>query len=72
MTELLAKAFDEAGQLPEEEQDSIAEWLLAELRSEQRWSAAFSKSSDQLARLAEEALCEDAAGETEAIDPESL
>ncbi len=72
MTELLIKAFEEAGQLPEDDQNSFAEWLLAELHSEHRWTAAFAKSSGQLARLADAALREDAAGKTNDLDPESL
>lgn len=72
MTKLLEKAFDEVAQLPEDEQNSFAEWLLEELRSEQRWTEAFSRSSDQLARLAEEALREHAAGRTDDLDPDGL
>lgn len=72
MTKLLEKAFEEAAQQPESEQDSFAEWLLAELRSEQSWAETFSRSSDQLARLAERARREHAAGEAEDLDPEAL
>jgi hypothetical protein len=72
MTKLLEKAFEEAAQLPESEQDSFAEWLLAELRSEQKWADTFSRSSGQLVRLAERARREHAAGETKNLDPEAL
>ena len=34
MTQLLKTAFDEASRLPEEEQDSLAQWLLEELDPE--------------------------------------
>ena len=37
MTDLLKKAFDAASQLPDEEQDAVAEWLLTELASEEGW-----------------------------------
>ncbi len=36
MTQLLAKAFDEAAKLPEQEQNLLANWLLTELLSELR------------------------------------
>ena len=37
MTQLLQKAFERAAQLPQEEQDKFARFLLTELESEQRW-----------------------------------
>jgi len=72
MTKLLEKAFEEAAKLPAGDQDSLAEWLLAEIDSEERWSRQFAASSDQLAELARRALAEHAAGETEDLDPDSL
>lgn len=36
MTELLEKAFAAATNLPEEEQDRLARWILEEIASEQR------------------------------------
>ena len=38
MTKQLELAFTEASKLPPEEQNILAEWLLAELSSEKRWS----------------------------------
>lgn len=67
MTELLEKAFAEASKLPEKDQDAIAEIILAELESEERWNNLFSKSQDLLAELAEEALAEHRAGKTQPI-----
>lgn len=58
MTDLLKKAFDAASQLSEEEQDTVAEWLLAELASEEKWQACFAESQDALSLLAQEALDE--------------
>jgi hypothetical protein len=72
MTRRLSQAFAEAEQLPEPEQDALAEWLLAELESEKRWDRAFAGSSETLDRLAEEALTEDRAGRTQDLDPESF
>lgn len=72
MTQLLRKAFTEAEKLPEQEQDALADWLLAELESERRWEEAFSTSTDALDRLAEEALAEHRIGHTQELDPENL
>src|SRR5437867_7062650 len=62
MTQLLEKALSEVAKLPPPEQDALAAILLHELASEQRWSESFAKSQDVLAKLAEEALVEYAAG----------
>lgn len=72
MTDLLKKAFDAASRLPEEEQDAVAEWLLAELASEEKWEARFAESQDALTLLAREALDEHERGETRDLALESL
>jgi len=58
LTDLLKKAFDTASRLPEEEQDVVAEWLLAELAAEQEWEERFAGTQDALSILAREALRE--------------
>jgi hypothetical protein len=68
MTQLLERAFSEASKLPEEEQDAFASLLLAELESERRWSRAFASTLNQLAKLADDALAEFEAGETQPMD----
>ena len=65
MTTRLQRAFEEASKLPEEEQDALGEWLLEELQSERRWDELFARSQPVLEKLAEEALAEYRAGETE-------
>lgn len=70
MTKLLERAFAAASKLPEPEQDAVASLLLAELKSERRWTEAFAGSQDQLAALADEALREYEAGETLPMDLE--
>ncbi len=72
MTKLLQKAFEEASKLPEQDQNAVASWLLAEMESELRWSEAFSSSPDLLAELAGEALSEHRAGLTQDLDPDRL
>lgn len=71
MTRLLEKAFEEASKLPDEEQDALAEMLLNDLTSEQRWTEAFAKSQDKLALLAKEALNEFKQGKTKLIEDNS-
>ena len=72
MTQLLRKAFDQASQLPPDEQDALATWILEEMASERRWEGAFHASADRLKRLADEALQEARDGRTEELDPDRL
>lgn len=72
MTDLLKKAFDAVSQLPDDEQDAMAELLLAELASDKKWEARFAESQDALSLLAREALDEHKRGETRDLDPDSL
>lgn len=72
MTELLQKAFDEASKLPREQQDAIASLLLEELKADQAWDQAFSRSPSALQKLADAAADEDQRGETENLDPSTL
>ena len=68
MTSRLQRAFAEAGNLPEEEQDALGEWILAELASDRRWDELFARSTDVLTRLADEALSEHHAGKTKPLE----
>ena len=68
MTKLLEQAFSAASKLSEEEQDAIAALIMEELASERQWAEAFSKSQDELAKLAEEALEEFRKGKTKPWD----
>lgn len=72
MTDLLKEAFDAASQLPDKEQNAVAEWLLAELASEEGWEVQFAENQNALSLLAREALEENRRGETEDLDPNSL
>ena len=56
MTELLEKAFAEAANLPEVEQDMLARALLEDFAAEEKWDEALANSQDKLAALADEAL----------------
>ena len=72
MSKLLEEAIAKLAELPEEDQDSIASWLLEELESERRWEALLSESGGALGRLADEALSEHASGITKELDPDKL
>lgn len=56
MTKLLKEAFKEVSKLPAIEQNSLAKWVLEELKSEKKWAQAFADSEDVLERLGDEAL----------------
>jgi hypothetical protein len=68
----LERAFAEASKLPASEQEAFAAWVLEELEGERRWSAAYVRSADTLARLAEQAMDEYRAGRTRKLDPDCL
>ncbi len=70
MTQLLERAFAAASKHPNPEQDDFASLLLAELESERRWTEAFAGTQGQLSALADEALREFEAGETQPMDLE--
>lgn len=68
MTQLLQSAFQQAEQLPKQQQDILAQWILDELANEDRWGQLFAQSQELLALWATEALTEDTAGQTTTIE----
>lgn len=64
MTEMLDKAFAEATRLSPEEQNALAERILADLQSEKRWNTLLAASQDMMSEWAAEALAEHRAGKT--------
>ena len=68
MTQRLAEVIKKVSEMPAAEQDEFASFMLAELESEGRWDALFSSSQDLLSNMADEALAEFRAGETEPLD----
>ncbi len=71
MTTALQEAFAKAAALPPEQQEAIAAILMEEIAVDDRWQQSFAQSQDALAKLAAEALDEDAQGHTLGMD-ESL
>jgi hypothetical protein len=72
MTTLLEQAFVEAAKLPAQEQESLATWLMEELKANRRWLELLASSSPMLEQLADEALAEYQVGRTQLLDPEQL
>jgi hypothetical protein len=68
----LEQAFTEASKLPPKEQDALADWVLAELRSEKKWDRLFADSQEELSKLASEALAEYHSGQTQEPNPDQL
>lgn len=56
MTETAKKLIAELENLPEEEQEDAAAFLLEELRAERRWAKLFAGSQEELPGLADEAI----------------
>ena len=64
MTRLVENAIGEVRKLPEPAQDAIAALILEQIADDRAWDEKFARSQDQLARLAEMARTDIAAGTT--------
>ncbi|MGA2230714.1 MAG: hypothetical protein ABSH22_07425 [Tepidisphaeraceae bacterium] len=67
MTKLLESAVAKAKELPEAEQDAIAQIVIDEIESERRCDALLAKSPEKLWKLADRAWCEHEAGGSEGL-----
>ena len=67
MTQLLEKTLSQVAKLPASELDAVTAIVMVELASEHRWADSFAKSQDLLAKLAEKALIDHAAGCTKPL-----
>ena len=74
MNQLLQEAFNRAADLPAEEQDRFARFLLAELDADKEWEQLFDlpESEELLSRLAGNALSDHQAGLTAPLKPIDL
>ena len=74
MTRLLQEAFERVSELPQEEQNKIARFLLAALGADQRWAELFARpeSEDLLDRLADKTLAAHRVRRTQPINIEEL
>lgn len=71
MVRSLKDALDRISQLPQEQQEEFATFILSELQAEERWAGLLARSKDKLASLANEALAEHHRGETKPFESES-
>ena len=67
MSTPLEKALEKVGTLPLDEQDLIASQILETIEDEEGWRQRFAGNRDVVRRMAQEALEEDARGETKAL-----
>ncbi len=65
MTEALSRAFEAASSLPEDAQQLLAAQLMEEIEGELLWGETLAKTQDALERMADEALQEYHAGQTQ-------
>ena len=72
MEELMDKAIAELEKLPREQKDRFAEFILNELRSEERWERLFASSGELLDKLADEAIEDARVGRTRPLRPDEL
>ncbi|MEO1290230.1 MAG: hypothetical protein AAFV93_20965 [Chloroflexota bacterium] len=72
MTQLMEQALAQIATLSDEQQDTIAAIILAELESEERWEKLFEESQDLLSELADEALDEHHAGKSKPLNLDEL
>lgn len=71
-TALLEKAFEKAAELPEQEQNEFAGFLISELEEEKKWAESFEKYPEVLEKLGQKALKDHREGKTEPLNPDKL
>ncbi|HEY1221618.1 MAG: hypothetical protein ABSE42_14345 [Bryobacteraceae bacterium] len=64
MSSLLDKALEKVVALPPDEQEAIASQILESLADEEAWKKRFAGKRDVIRHMAQEAIEEDARGET--------
>ena len=69
---MLEQAVAKARELPEAEQNAIAQIVIDEIESERRWDELLAKSPEKLRKLADRAWAEHEAGKSQNLDPDAL
>lgn len=72
MTKLLEQAMAAVENLPAEQQDLLASWLLAEIEAEDAFDRAIDASVEKLTLMAAQAIEENRANLTIELDPDRL
>jgi len=72
MTKLLEQALAKARELPEAEQNAIAQIVIDEIESDRQWDKLIVGSQEKLQKLADRAWAEHEAGGSQELDPDGL
>ena len=72
MTKLLEEALAKVRDLPEAEQNAIAQIVIDEIESDRLWDERILKSEEKLQKLADRAWAEHEAGGSQVLDPDAL
>ncbi len=72
MTQLMEKAIERLRAVPESKQDQLAQFLLAELEDDEKWSRSTAEHEGKLRGFVEKLLQDDAGGVSEPLDPDRL
>ena len=72
MTKTLEQAIERLKQMPEDQQDSLAQLLLHEIDENERWQQSTARHSEELQSLVADILEAERRGECEPLDPDQL
>ncbi|MFZ5821700.1 MAG: hypothetical protein ACOYYJ_17520 [Chloroflexota bacterium] len=72
VTKKFERVIIKVGELPADEQNALADWILEELEDDLRWQEKFSQSQDLLEKMAVQALKDRARGKTQPLDLSAL
>lgn len=72
MIRLLEDVIAKLRQLPEDEQESVARFVLHELGEDRKWCRASEIHSEALSAIVSEVIAEDDRGECPNLDPERM
>jgi hypothetical protein len=72
ITKKIERVLVKIRELPAEEQNALADWILEELEDDLRWQEKFSQSQTILAKMADQALKDRVCGKTQPLDLSAL
>ena len=67
VTKQFERVIFKVGELPAEEQNALADWILEELEDEHHWQGKFAQSQGLLEKMADQALQDRAQGKTQPL-----
>ena len=72
MTRLMEQAIEQLRAIPDEQQDQLAQFVLNELKEDERWSGSTSDHEEKLKNFISTVLAADNNGNCELLDPDRL